>query len=102
MLKPPFKLATSASSARASAVTHAEVGCCAVHEASATAAPNTRAKLTDLDPHLHCSIIGTCLSTAELRKLMARFMFVGDRSDLEVHHEAVKHAAEKGPVVKSS
>lgn len=49
-----------------------------------------RARLADLDPQLHCSVIGTCLSTAELRKLMRRFMDVDDADDLEVHHEAVR------------
>ena len=32
-----------------------------------------RTRLTELDSHLHCSIIGTCLSTHELRKLVPRF-----------------------------
>ena len=54
-----------------------------------------------MDPHLHCSVIGTCLSTVELRKLMARFLFVRDASDLEVHHEAVRLSGQGGPVVKA-
>lgn len=49
-----------------------------------------RARLADLDTQLHCSVIGTCLSTADLRKLMRRFMDVDDANDLEVHHEAVR------------
>lgn len=53
-----------------------------------------RTRLIDLDPHLHCSVIGTCMSTAELRRLMASFMSVAGATDLEVHHEAVRLAGE--------
>lgn len=51
-----------------------------------------RSTLADLDTHLHCSIIGTCLSTGELRKLVPRFVAYIDRqhaSDLDIHHAAV-------------
>ena len=63
------------------------------HEAPPQAAvcgSTARARLIDLDPQLHCSVIGTCLSTAELRRLMRKFMDVDDANDLEVHHEAVR------------
>ena len=104
MLKPPFKLATPLSTA--SALAHGGAGyapatCCDADEPVDRAASNQRARLGDLDPHLHCSVIGTCLSTAELRKLMARFVFVRDSSDLEVHHEAVSHASQGGPITKA-
>jgi Uncharacterized protein conserved in bacteria (DUF2325) len=46
-------------------------------------------------------VIGTCVNTAELRKLMARFLFVRDSSDLELHHEAVSHASQGGQVTKA-
>ena len=36
------------------------------------AAPARRSRLMDLDANIHCSIIGTCLSTNELRKLIGR------------------------------
>jgi hypothetical protein len=36
-----------------------------------------RTKLWELHSHLHCSIIGTCLSTRELRSMIARFVVVG-------------------------
>jgi hypothetical protein len=104
MLNPPFKLHTTASLGTALG-TRAEIGapanCCEADVAPSPAAPVTRARLADLDAHLHCSVIGTCLATAELRKLMARFLFVRDASDLEVHHEAVRLAAQGGPVVKA-
>ena len=51
-----------------------------------------RARFGAMDPHLHCSVIGTCLSTTELRKAMRRFIVVDGASDLDVHHEAVRLA----------
>jgi len=56
------------------------------------------AKLYELDPHLHCSIIGTCLSTTALRKLVPKFCDL-DRAkatDLDIHHMAVQLATEGG------
>lgn len=64
------------------------------------AAPG-RLRLGEMDSHLHCSVIGTCLSTAELRKLMARFIHVGDLSDLDVHHEAVRLASQNHDVSRA-
>jgi len=60
-----------------------------------------RARLTQLNPHLHCSVIGTCLSTAELRRIVARFTDVQGRSDLEVHHDAVSLAGQGGAAAKA-
>lgn len=62
-----------------------------------------RASLNDLDTQIHCSVIGTCIGTATLRKLVARHTDL-DReraSDLEVHHEAVKLAVEGGAGAKA-
>jgi hypothetical protein len=62
-----------------------------------------RARLNDLNSHLHCSIIGTCLSTAELRKLVPRFKEL-DReraTDVEIHHAAVELAGENGAGAKA-
>src|SRR4051812_29329185 len=56
------------------------------------AAPARRARLMDLDANIHCSIIGTCLSTAELRKLIGRYvpqLSGKDATDVEIHHTAV-------------
>ncbi len=69
--------------------------CCAADTpAAAPAAPVARrARLSDLDDHVHCSIIGTCLTTGELRKLVPRYDLSIDRktaSDLDIHHAAVK------------
>ncbi len=66
------------------------------------AAPHRPRRLTlaDLDLHLHCSIIGTCLSTGELRKLVPRYQRHIDRqkaSDLDIHHTAVEMCCEQAP-----
>src|SRR5499426_661727 len=54
-----------------------------------------RRKLWELAPHLYCSIIGTCLSTTELRKVVAKFKGhdLKGFSELAIHEEAVKVAA---------
>ncbi|MFM0505699.1 DUF2325 domain-containing protein [Paraburkholderia caffeinilytica] len=62
-----------------------------------------RARLADLDGQLHCSIIGTCLSTHELRKLVPKFTGLDrrDASDLEIHHSAVELAIDGGAGAKA-
>ena len=57
-----------------------------------------RARLFELNSHFHCSVIGTCLTTTELRRLIPRFKDV-DRvraTDVEIHHAAVELAGEDG------
>ena len=53
-----------------------------------------RRKLWEFSAHLHCSIVGTCLSTAELRKIVAKCkeLSLKDLSDLTVHEVAVRAA----------
>ena len=55
-----------------------------------------RGRLADLDPQLHCSIIGTCLGAQDLRPLLVRFSGAdfARASELELHHAAVELAAE--------
>ncbi|MFM0326780.1 DUF2325 domain-containing protein [Caballeronia glebae] len=95
MQTPPFQLArTSASGARDA--------CCQPGEADLRAL-RRRARLAELDSHLHCSVIGTCLSTGELRKLVPKFTDL-DRyhaSDLEIHHAAVELAIAGGAGAKA-
>lgn len=57
-----------------------------------------RARLAELDSYIHCSVIGTCLTRADLRDIVARFAGLDrDRaSDFEMHHAAVQIAAEGG------
>ncbi len=75
--------------------------CCA--PTPARPVPELRARrgtLADLDLQLHCSIIGTCMTTTELRRLVPRFAPHIDRqraSDLDIHHGAVELCCEGGP-----
>lgn len=52
-----------------------------------------RVRLVDLDVHLHCSIVGTCLGDADLRRVIGRFVDIVGASELDVHHEAVRLAS---------
>ncbi|BAO92453.1 DUF2325 domain-containing protein [Caballeronia cordobensis] len=95
MQSPPFQLARTSAHVRPDA-------CCQPTEASLRAS-HRRSRLAELDPHLHCSIIGTCLSTGELRKLVPKFTDL-DRhhaSDLEIHHAAVELAIAGGAGAKA-
>jgi hypothetical protein len=56
-----------------------------------------RSKIWDISPWLHCSVIGTCLTAGELRRLCVKF---GDpeaptASDHELHARAVKTASRR-------
>jgi hypothetical protein len=67
------------------------------------ARPAQRSKLADLDANIHCSIIGTCLGTSELRKLIARHvphLAHRDATDVELHHTAVNLSTEGGVVAR--
>ncbi|WP_044043638.1 DUF2325 domain-containing protein [Caballeronia insecticola] len=95
MQTPPFQLA------RTNALGHRDA-CCQPTEADLRTS-RRRARLAELDSHLHCSIIGTCLSTGELRKLVPKFTDL-DRyhaSDLEIHHAAVELAIAGGAGAKA-
>ena len=57
-----------------------------------------RAKIWDLSPNLHCSLIGTCLTSGELRQV---FVKIGDSdarsaSDHNLHGRAVRAASQSG------
>jgi Uncharacterized protein conserved in bacteria (DUF2325) len=55
--------------------------------------PRRRTRIWELNDNLHCSVIGTCLSTRELRQAMARIgVDRRDLSDHELHTEAVRAA----------
>ncbi|MGJ7510245.1 DUF2325 domain-containing protein [Variovorax sp. GT1P44] len=88
MLNPPFKLAVPLSGESTDLCEEAPP-------------QGGRTRLAQLDSHLHCSVIGTCLSTAELRKLMARFVEVAGASDLDIHHDAVHLVSHNGLVAKA-
>src|SRR5215470_5503543 len=58
------------------------------------AGPPRRTKLWEFNTNLHCSIIGTCLSAAELRQLLRKLgLAPPDSSDHELHGAAVTLAA---------
>ncbi len=95
MLAPPFKLVDGGGTPRVAP-------CCDEAAAADVPPPSTsRLRLVDLDGHLHCSIVGTCLTTVELRKLMERHAGLRDAGDVEVHHEAVRMIPERGAVAKA-
>jgi hypothetical protein len=107
MRTPPFRLAQPtrlklSGDELAGTGMHVADACCAPARVSFS---NTkrRARLAELDSHLHCSIIGTCLSTHELRKLVPKFTGLDrrDASDLEIHHSAVELAIEGGAAAKA-
>ncbi|WP_269758576.1 DUF2325 domain-containing protein [Variovorax sp. E3] len=86
-------------------VFRAVVACCEPAEepmdSAQGAVPDGRVRLFDLDTNFFCSVIGTCLATSELRKLMARHGAAPDASDLEIHHDAVQLAAHNAGVARS-
>jgi hypothetical protein len=54
-----------------------------------------RTRLCELSPTLHCSIVGTCLSTGELRQIVSKSKGVelDHLGDHEIHGEGVRLAA---------
>lgn len=113
MLNPPFKRLVSAQAAgpETGNATLRKVGdCCDAEEAQHGAASDGgtssgRTRLFDLDTNFFCSVIGTCLTTAELRKLMARIdtaqAYPQGASDLDIHHDAVRLATQNAGVAKA-
>jgi Uncharacterized protein conserved in bacteria (DUF2325) len=62
---------------------------------------NRRTKIWEFSQNLHCSIIGTCLSTAELRQTLTRLGLAhGDWTDHDLHHKAVSLAAKHDQAAK--
>lgn len=108
MLNPPFKRLVSGQTAGLEVdrpVFRGVAACCEPVEDSVDSAegavPDGRIRLFDLDANFFCSVIGTCLATSELRKLMARHGAAPDASDLDLHHDAVQLAAHNAGVAKS-
>jgi len=105
MFNPPFKLAAAAAATTSRLVEagefHAEGRCAAHDDAVEAPAQSGRGRLQQLNSHFHCSVIGTCLGTAELRKALAKFVDVQDRTDIELHHDAVSLAHQGGAAAKA-
>jgi hypothetical protein len=63
--------------------------------------PPRRARLWEFSTNLHCSIIGTCLSTAELRQLLKKIgLAPPDSTDHDLHGAAVSLAARHDKAAK--
>ena len=64
--------------------------------------PSTRrTKIWEFSQNLHCSIIGTCLSTAELRQTLTRLgLAQSDWTDHDLHHKAVSLAGKHDQAAK--
>lgn len=55
-----------------------------------------RTKIWNLSHHIHCSIVGTCLSTGELRQVLLKANFAIDgHSDHELHSQGVALASQR-------
>ncbi|HEX2890725.1 hypothetical protein, partial [Vineibacter terrae] len=62
----------------------------------AVPAPTRRTKIWELSKHLHCSIVGTCLSAAELRQILVRAGVACDgKTDHELHGQGVLLAGQR-------
>lgn len=104
MLTPPFKR-----SAWAPVLGPAGTPACCEDSSNSTPSPADAApaesagssRLAQLDPHLHCSVIGTCLGTAELRRLLTPHVDMQGASDLDLHHQAVSLASRSGPAARA-
>ncbi len=61
-----------------------------------------RPRISDLSGYLHCSVIGTCLSTAELRQILVKLNIEGveNASDHELHAKGVTLAGKRSPAAK--
>ncbi|MBI2740839.1 MAG: DUF2325 domain-containing protein [Rhodospirillales bacterium] len=60
-----------------------------------------RTKIWELSHHLHCSIVGTCLSTGELRQVLAKLGQVADDcSEHDLHGRGVTLAGQRDGAAK--
>ncbi len=63
------------------------------NDTQSVAGPARRTKIWEFNTNLHCSIIGTCLSTAELRQLLKKLGLASpEHTDHELHSAAVSLA----------
>jgi len=68
---------------------------------SAVSGPPRRTKIWEFNTNLHCSIVGTCLSTGELRQLLGKVgLAPADSSDHELHSTAVSLAGRHDKAAK--
>jgi hypothetical protein len=61
----------------------------------------SRSRIWELGGSLHCSIIGTCLSTAELRKVLAKVgLATADETEHHLHQIGVSLASKRDAAAK--
>ena len=74
-------------------ITHAPPPLVMRGEPVSVSGPSRRTKIWEFNTNLHCSIIGTCLSTAELRQILKKLDVASPEStDHELHGAAVSLA----------
>lgn len=99
MQRPPFPMVRTSVLGGAKAL---ELSGCCPPSLRPNAGGRQRAVLADLDARFHCSIIGTCLSTGELRRTVQRMVPLDKGADdIDVHHEAVSLAHRGGAAAKA-
>lgn len=61
-----------------------------------------RAKLWELSSSIHCSIVGTCLTAADLRRVMRKIANadITHVTDHDLHSEAVGHCSKNDPCAR--
>lgn len=104
MHQPPFRLAhPGLLGASGATTTFAGPDCCTPDAASRAVPARRRLPLSGFDTRYHCSLIGTCMTTSELRKLVSKFVAIDRQqaSDLDIHHEAVTLATAGGDGCKA-
>src|ERR1700679_4302029 len=70
-------------------------------EPQSVAGPTRRTKIWEFNTNLHCSMIGTCLSTAELRQVLKKLGLVSpDNTYHELHGAAVSLAGRHDKAAK--
>jgi hypothetical protein len=73
----------------------------AIPNADAHCFAPTRTKIWELPEQLHCSVVGTCLSTTDLRKLLTKLGIAKPgETDHDLHSRAVGLAAQTTPGAK--
>ena len=76
---------------------------CVLHaDPAPPAAPRRRLRLWELTPGLHCAVLGTCMSFADLVKTGRKAGIVPepDATEYEIHAWFVQHACEPGPLTR--
>jgi Uncharacterized protein conserved in bacteria (DUF2325) len=76
--------------------------CEACATTGAPAAPGRRRKLWELDTRLHCSVVGTCLSLGDLRRIERQLDIEPSKNltELSVHGNFVVWAGQAGPAAR--